>query len=224
MVSQVNIWLRLAAILAVCALIVTAWLGFQDLTVTIDEGSAWFSAHRHSWFALPAVVVAFVVLGLAMVPVIMLIAATGIVFGPLLGPVYAMTGCLASASTGFAIGRWMGSRRTRQLSGDRMARVQRVLRRDGTLAVFLARKIPVPFTLANIIIGASKVRYRDFMAGTVLGMGAFVIGLAGFGYTLTDALRDPSPRALVAAAAFVAVPLALAVLINRALARTGSLG
>ena len=52
---------------------------------------------------------AFVVLGLALVPVILLIAATGIAFGPLLGPVYAMAGCLASASTGFAIGRWHGS-------------------------------------------------------------------------------------------------------------------
>ena len=120
-----------------------------------------------------------------MVPVILLIAATGIAFGPLLGPVYAMAGCLASASTGFAIGRWMGLQRVEQLGGERITRVTRALKRNGTLAVFLVRKIPAPFTLVNIIVGASTIRFRDFIVGTVLGMGAFVVGLAGFGYQAT---------------------------------------
>ena len=216
---RVSIWLSLSVVLAVSALLVAAWQFFPRIAVSVDELTAWLSVHRHGWYALPAVMFAFVVLGLAMVPVIMLIAATGIVFGPLLGPVYAMAGCLASASTGFAIGRWMGLRRTGQLGGERMTRVMRVVKRDGTLAVFLARKIPAPFTIVNIVIGASMVRFRDFIVGTLLGMGAFVVGLAGFGYKLTDALRDPSLEALMGAAAFVAVPLTLAVLINRAFVR-----
>ena len=157
----------------------------------------------------------FVVLGLALVPVILLIAATGIAFGPVLGPVYAMAGCLTSASTGFAIGRWMGLHRVTQIGGERVARVMRALKRNGTLAVFLVRKVPAPFTLINIVAGASTVRFRDFIVGTTLGMGAFVIGLAGFGFQLTQLLRDPSPRALMGAALFVLVPLTLAVLINR---------
>ncbi len=198
---------------------VAAWRWSSVIDVDMDELAAWLSAYRREWYALPAVMFAFVVLGLALVPVILLIAATGIVFGPLLGPLYALAGCLASASTGFAIGRWMGLRRTRHLGGERVARIMRVLRRDGTLAVFLVRKIPAPFALVNIIIGASTVRFRDFIVGTLLGMSAFVVGLAGFGYQLSDALRHPSPGALIGAAAFVAVPLTLAVLINRALGR-----
>lgn len=213
---RVSIWLSLSVVLAVSALLVAAWQCFPRIAVSVDELTAWLSVHRHGWYALPAVMFAFVVLGLAMVPVLMLIAATGIVFGPLLGPVYAMAGCLASASTGFAIGRWMGLRRAEHLGGERMNRVMRVVKRDGTLAVFLARKIPAPFTIVNIVIGASMVRFRDFIVGTLLGMGAFVVGVAGFGYKLTDALRDPSLEALTGAAAFVAVPLTLAVLINRA--------
>jgi len=154
-----------------------------------------------------------------MFPVILLIAATGIAFGPLLGPVYAMAGCLASASTGFAIGRWMGLRRITQLGGERMTRVTGTLKRNGTLAVFLVRKIPAPFTLVNIVVGASMIRFRDFIIGTVLGMGAFVVGLAGFGYQATNALRDPSPGRLIGAALFVVVPLTIAVLINRTFSR-----
>jgi phospholipase D1/2 len=159
-----------------------------------------------------------------MVPVVLLIAATGIAFGPLLGPLYAMAGCLVSASTGFAIGRRMGSWRVQNLGGERVTRLMHVLRQNGTLAVFLVRKVPAPFALENIVVGASRVRYRDFIIGTVLGMGAFVIGLAGFGYQITAALRDPAPRTLVAAAMFVLVPLTLALVINHAFRRARSAG
>jgi uncharacterized membrane protein YdjX (TVP38/TMEM64 family) len=167
------------------------------------------------WYALPIVMLAFI--GLALVPVVLLIAATGIAFGPVLGPIYAMAGCLASGSVGFAIGRWLGQRRVEQLGGERVARVTRTLKRNGTIAVFFLRKIPVPFTLANIVVGASTVRYRDFVLGTVLGMAGLVIGLAGFGYQLTMVLRSPSPSTVFGAALLVSIPLTLAWLINRSL-------
>jgi uncharacterized membrane protein YdjX (TVP38/TMEM64 family) len=214
------VWLRLTAVLIVlCGLAVAAWIWTLRAAVNFEELAAWLAAHRHAWYALPAVVFAFIVLGLVMVPVILLVAATGIAFGPLLGPLYAMAGCLASASTGFAIGRWMGLRRITQLGGERITRVTRTLNRNGTLAVFLVRKVPAPFTLVNIVVGASMIRFRDFIVGTVLGMGALVVGLAGFGYQATNALRDPSPGRVIGAALFVVVPLTLALLINRRFGR-----
>lgn len=194
-------------------------LGTPLVWLRLAEIAEWFAAHRGDWYALPAVMLAFVVLGLAMVPVMVLIALTGVAFGPVLGPLYAMAGSLASASTGFAIGRWMGLRRVQKLGGERVMRVTRALKRNGTIAVFLARKVPVPFTLANIIIGASTVHYGDFIVGTVLGMGAFIVGLAGFGYKLTEAVRDPEPAKLIGAALFVLVPLTLALVINYAVRR-----
>jgi uncharacterized membrane protein YdjX (TVP38/TMEM64 family) len=108
-------------------------------------------------------------------------------------------------------------RRVTRFGGERIIRVTRGLRRNGTLAVFLVRKVPAPFTLVNIAIGASTVSYRDFIVGTTLGMTAIVVALAGFGYQFTELLRDPSPGTLAAAALFVLVPLTLALLINRAL-------
>jgi phospholipase D1/2 len=208
------VWLRLAAVLVICGSLLAAWT-WSPTSEHLDQLVVALAAHRHAWYALPGVMLAFVVLGLMMVPVILLIAVTGIAFGPLLGSVYAMAGCLASASVGFAIGRWLGLPRIRQWGGDRVAGITRAAKRNGTLAVFLLRKIPAPFLLVNIVVGASMVPFRDFMVGTTLGMGVFVVGLAGFGYQLTTALIDPSPETLVGAALFVAVPLTLAVLINR---------
>ena len=188
--SPVIVWLRVAALLAAGGLVLAAWYSTPVSTLDPQQISAWLAPHRTAWYGLPVVVVAFVTLGLIMVPVLLLIAATGIAFGPLLGPIYAMAGCLASASTGFAIGRWMGLRRVERIGGDRISRVTRALKRNGTLAVFLVRKVPAPFTLTNIVVGASTVRFRDFIVGTVLGMGAFVIALAGFGYQLTQACAE----------------------------------
>ena len=207
-------WLSVAA-----GLLLAAWLWTPETAVALQQFSNWLAPHRHAWYALPIVVVAFVVLGLVLVPVMLLIAATGLVFGPLLGPLYALAGCLASASTGFAIGRWMGERRVERLGGDRITRITRALRRNGTLAVFLLRKVPAPFTLTNIVVGASTVRYQDFILGTVLGMAPIIVALAGFGYQLTELWRHPSPRTLAMAILFVGVPLTLAWLINRAIRR-----
>jgi uncharacterized membrane protein YdjX (TVP38/TMEM64 family) len=213
-------WLRASAVLVTAGLLVAAWKWLPELE--LRDLSAWLTPHRHAWYALPMVMLVFVVF--AVVPVVLLIAATGLAFGPILGPLYAMAGCLSSASVGFAIGRWMGRRRVERLGGRRIARITSALKRNGTLAVFFARKVPAPFTLTNIVVGASSVRYSDFMLGTLLGMGAFVIALAGFGYQLTQALHSPSPTTWSGAALFIGVPLTLAWLINRMLRRTRPAG
>lgn len=192
-------------------------IDMNQLVWQLQDVSAWLEPYRDAWYALPIVMLVFI--GLAMVPVVLLIAATGVVFGPILGPLYAMAGCLSSGSVGFALGRWMGRRRVERLGGERVARVSRALQRNGTLAVFLVRKVPAPFTLSNIVVGASSVAYRDFIIGTVLGMGALVVALAGFGYQLTQAVLDPSPATVIGAVLIVTVPLTLAWFINRTLRR-----
>ena len=214
-------WIRVAAVLIVCVLVAAVWRWFPT-EWDLDAISAWMAPHRHVWYALPFVMLAYI--GLSLVPVVLLIAATGIAFGPVLGPIYAMAGCLASGSVGFAIGRRLGQRRVEELGGERVARVTRTLKRNGTLAVFFLRKIPLPFTLANIVVGASTVSYRDFVLGTVLGMTGLVVGLAGFGYQLTMVLRRPSPVTVAAALLFVSVPLTVAWLINRSLRRARPAG
>jgi phospholipase D1/2 len=209
------VWVRVSIVLIVLVLCAAAWKWLPLSSLDPREISAWLGPYRLAWYALPLVIASFIALAFA--PVLLLITATGIAFGPLLGPIYAMAGCLASGSVGFALGRWVGQRRVEQLGGERVGRISRAIQRNGTLAVFFVRKVPAPFTLANIVVGASGVRYRDFIIGTLLGMGAIVVALAGSGSQLTKALRDPSPRTLIPAALFVAIPLTLAWFVNRTL-------
>lgn len=200
--------IMLAALGAAIAYVFAADIRSRELAM-------WLTAHRYTWYALPCVVVAFVVLSI--VPVMLLVSLTGVAFGPVLGPLYAMAGCLASASTAFAIGRWMGRGRVHGWGGARVARVMRSLRKNGTLTVFLIRKIPAPFMLVNMLLGASAVRYREFVAGTALGMAAMVVGLAGLSYQFAETWRHPTAAGVLRALVFLIIPLTLAWLIDRRL-------
>jgi len=181
--------------------------------------TAWFASLRNAWYALPLVVVAFALLGAMLVPVMLLITATGIAFGPWLGPLYAMAGSLVSGSVGFGLGRWIGRERVERVFGRQVPKLNRALNRHGTLAVFVIRKIPLPFMLVNIAIGASAVRYRDFLFGTLLGMTAAVVALAGFSGTFVQLVSNPSAPVIAASLALLAVPLAIAWALNVVLVR-----
>jgi phospholipase D1/2 len=209
--------LRALALALLCVGTAAAAYYLTRTPISAADVSAWVAPHRHAWYALPMIMLGFIVLGL--VPVVLLIAATGIAFGPVLGPLYAMAGCLASASAAFAVGRWLGRGPIERWGGPRVARLTQALARNGTLAVFLVRKVPAPFVLVNVVIGASAIRYREFVIGTALGMGAFVIALAGFGYQLTELWRHPSPLGVLRASLFLAIPLTAAWSINRLLRR-----
>lgn len=213
--------LRLAIVAAIVAAgaAVLIFTPIRD-AVSLEQFSSWLEPHRRAWYALPLVAAAFTALGLVLFPVLVLIAATGVAFGPWLGPIYAMVGCLASGSAGFALGRWAGPQRVEGVGGPRIAKIRRTLERNGTLAVFLLRKVPAPFMVSNVVAGASKVRFRDFLLGTFLGMAALVVALAGFGYQLTEAFRNPSWSTMLLAAGVLGVPLGLAWSINRVLKRT----
>ena len=103
-----------------------------------------------------------------------------------------------------------------------MRRLRGLLRRNGTLAVFLIRKVPLPFVLVNVMLGASPVGYREFLIGSALGMAAMVVALAGFGYQLTEIWHQPSMERIMRALVFLCIPLSLAWSINRWLrARSG---
>ncbi len=217
------VWVRVALFASVAVVVASAvWRWAPEVSLTADELADFVGPHRRAWYGLPVVVLMFVLLGLLLVPVLALIGVTGIAFGPVLGPVYALAGAVASAASGFAIGRVLRRRRVDWLRTGRLARLDRlrgVFRRHGTLAVFVVRKIPAPFTLVNVALGASAVDFKHFVAGTVLGIAPSVVALAGLGSQLGQLFSDPSPAALARAALFLLIPLTMAAAIDRALRR-----
>jgi uncharacterized membrane protein YdjX (TVP38/TMEM64 family) len=174
---------------------------------------------RSSWFALPLVVVVFVLAELVLFPVLVLVFVCGVAFGPWLGALYALTGSVASAIPPFLIGRKLGGQRLERLGGAPVRKIARVLERRGLMAVFLVRKIPAPFTLVNLICGAAQVTLQDFVLGTLLGMGTGVIVITILGGRLIELWHDPEPGSIALALGLLMLPALVAWLIQRAFNR-----
>jgi uncharacterized membrane protein YdjX (TVP38/TMEM64 family) len=216
---------RAGAVVLVVVLLAAAWkwTGLREWADT-DRLVDVFGRYRTNWLAFPATVLVFVVAELLLFPVTVLIFVCGLVFGPWLGTLYALTGSLASAIVPFLIGQRLGRERLERMGGPLVRKLERVLDRRGVVAVFLVRKIPAPYTLVNLVCGASPLSLRDFALGTVLGMGTGIILITVISGQLMDMLRHPEIGQIALGVALLLVPVTLALIIQRTLNRRLEVG
>jgi phosphatidylserine/phosphatidylglycerophosphate/cardiolipin synthase-like enzyme/uncharacterized membrane protein YdjX (TVP38/TMEM64 family) len=158
------------------------------------------------------VVACFVLGGLIAFPVVVLILVTAALFGPWLGTAYAAAGVAASGVLFYAIGAGVGSAPLKRIAGSRWPRLRGWLQRRGLLAVVALRVLPMaPFTLVNLAIGASGIRFLDFALGTLIGMGPGLVVMCFVGSRIADIIDNPSVHhiawLLVGAAAWVGAAL-----------------
>jgi uncharacterized membrane protein YdjX (TVP38/TMEM64 family) len=201
--------LRFAVALLLLAAIATAWR-WTPLHDRIALDSAVSMARRiaHSPLAPFAILAAYLVGGLVAFPITVLIAATGIVFGPLEGGLYALGGCLLNAAATYGVGCFLGRHTVRRLAGSRLDRITRRLAGKGILVVALIRLLPIaPFSMVNVVAGASRIRLRDFLLGTAIGMLPGITVTVMFVDRLSAAIIHPGPGTFVALAAVATVIL-----------------
>ncbi|HTH44889.1 MAG TPA: VTT domain-containing protein, partial [Oxalicibacterium sp.] len=144
-----------ALALAICAL---AWR-FTPLGKWINLGSLIAVAQSIDDMPFtPLIVIAFYTLAGLIIPITLLIAVTGIVFGPLYGALYAIVGSVATAVFTYLLGRWIGRDTVRRYLGARVNRLSRRIAKRGILAMAIIRILPIaPFTVVNVIAGASHI-------------------------------------------------------------------
>lgn len=168
-------------------------------------------ALKEAPFTPAAVIGAYVLAGLLVIPVTALVAVTGVVFGPLAGALYSLAGALLSAAVTYAIGRRLGRDSVRRLAGARLNRISERLARRGLLAMIIVRMLPLaPFTVVNVVAGASHIGARDFMIGTAIGMTPGIIATVVFVDRIAEAVRNPGIGAFVSLAAVAGVLIAAA--------------
>ncbi len=191
------------------------WLALDRL---VAAGQA-LQAHRFA----PAIVVAgYVAAGLLAFPLLLLVAATAIVLGPWVGGVCSMIGALLSAVVTFAIGRHLRRETVRRLAGSRLNRLSLRLARQGLLAVVAVRILPLaPFSIVNVVAGATHIRWTDFLLGTAIGLLPGILTASIFVDRAAAAIRDPGPGTFALLAAAAVAIVALVALLRRMLARRG---
>jgi phospholipase D1/2 len=189
----------LASVLIVALVLAAAWrwtpLGeWIDVNVAISR----LGDLRGEWMAPLVVILVYLGGSLVVFPITLLIIATGVAFGALYGFVYALVGAVTSAMITYQIGQLLGHKAIRSLSNRWVSRVSRRLARQGLLAIITLRVVPVaPFTVINLVAGASHIRFRDFAFGTLLGMAPGALALTVFSDQVVAAIATPETIRIV---------------------------
>lgn len=147
----------------------------------------------------------YIVGGFLAIPITLLIVVTVIAFGPWMGGPSALAGALLSALTLFALGRALGRYRVQRLAGRRVAHLSRRIAKRGLWAILMVRVFPIaPFSMVNLVAGATSLSLRDFLLGTALGMSPGIVVLSAFVDRLEEAVREPSPLAFAVLGVLIA--------------------
>lgn len=143
------------------------------------------------------VIAAYVIGGLVLFPVTVLIVATAFAFDPLPAFLYALTGCLLSAIAGHRLGRLLGKETLQRIAGPRLERLNKRLIKRGLITIMTVRMVPVaPFSVINVAAGALRLRSRDLILGTALGMTPGILAITLFTGGLATLIREPSLKSL----------------------------
>ena len=199
----IKIGLLVAAVLA----LVLAWR-YTPLAewASPEKVAEVFGRAAASPWALPAVLGLYVAAGFVVFPITLLIAATAAAFGTFDGLLYASAGSMLSALVTYLAGRKLGAKLLRRYMGPRMNRVAAKVKNNGILAVTMLRLMPTaPFTLVNMIAGATKIRVTDYLVGTLLGLAPGIIAMSALGGRIMEVLSRPT---------FADVALFLAILVG----------
>jgi uncharacterized membrane protein YdjX (TVP38/TMEM64 family) len=132
-----------------------------ELAARLDQAGPW----------APALFIAIYVVGsLAFVPGAVLTLIAGALFGLSRGIPIVFTGAVLGSSAAFAVARTLARDRVaRWLARDpRATAIAEAVAGRGLLIVLLLRLSPVfPYNVVNYALGASRIRYRDFLVGSV---------------------------------------------------------
>lgn len=150
------------------------------------------SFFKESGFGPFVAIGVFLLGGLLAMPVTVLIVATASVFGPYLGFAYSLIGAELSALLTYGIGHRLGRDAVRRFAGSGLNRLSQRLAKRGIWAVIFVRIVPVaPYTVVNMVAGASHIRLRDFTLGTLLGIAPGTLAMAVFTDSILTVIQDP---------------------------------
>jgi uncharacterized membrane protein YdjX (TVP38/TMEM64 family) len=184
----------------------------SDLTVLHDRlqhGQGW--RDRNPELAVLSFVAVFSVAGALPVPtVVALTLAGGAFFGFWTGLILSLAGTVLAATLSFLIGRHLLADLVRRYLGRRIDQLDRMVDRDGALALLSLRLTPaLPFFLLNTMSGLSKMSLRLFALVTSVGVLPNKIILSAAGTQLAEVQKASDifgPRVIAVIGTLAAFP------------------
>jgi len=181
--------------------------------LSIDGAVAWIRGYgAWAWIAGMGLIVSDLVLP---VPTTAVIAALGVVYGPLVGGLIGGVANFLAGIVAYGIARALGPRVARQLAGhEGLAQAGRLFRRWGGALVVISRWVPVlPETVA-LLAGLAHMPAGQFAL-------ALALGALPLGFTFATVGHFGAEAGLWVLVLAVAAPIGLWALLGPMLARHG---
>jgi uncharacterized membrane protein YdjX (TVP38/TMEM64 family) len=163
--------------LAKLALVVVAVAAFVAALIFLPlrDWAVWLVERVHNLGALGVAlyVIVYILAAIFMFPGSLLTLGAGFLYGPLWGTLLVSPTSVAAATVAFLLGRtvardWI---KNRIAENPRFSAVDEAVGENGFKVVFLLRLSPIfPFTLLNYALGLTRVRLRDFVLASLVGM------------------------------------------------------
>jgi uncharacterized membrane protein YdjX (TVP38/TMEM64 family) len=118
----------------------------------------------------PIVFVLIYTLGVLFLPATPFTIAGAIIFGKFPGMLYNLAADSLGASIAFYLGRYFLHGVARGFLETRMPWLDRKAAEEGFSVIFYLRIFWFPFIVLNYAAGATRIRFRDYLLGTVLGL------------------------------------------------------
>ena len=199
--------------------------------VLIAALAAIYVSPLKSWFAKPALLHDLLApLGMAMYPVCLLasglLVAVGMprlllcgvgaaIFGFWPGLLISQGGTLLGYYTLFLFVRW-GGRDVVLHKWPKLRKWADLVQDQGMLGVVLARQVPIHGTLVNLCLGLTRLRHRDFLIGTTIGLFPEAIPVALIGAGLRkDSLQGSIIYITIAVVAFAVLAMGLRYMLRK---------
>lgn len=184
------------AVLFIAGVGAAVFFANQDVDELRETVAAFLKRARDSQWGFPITMGIYLLGGLTVFPVTVLNLAASMVFGPIWGFIYGVTGSLMSASLLFGAGvvaRKSGMKTV--LKSGKMKTLDEGLKKGGVLGVTMLGFMPIaPFTFFCLAGGVSSVRYLTFISGVALALLPGGIARSVLGDSLMRIFLHPKPE------------------------------
>jgi uncharacterized membrane protein YdjX (TVP38/TMEM64 family) len=118
----------------------------------------------------PVLFVLIYSIGVLFLPATPFTIAGAVIFGKFYGMLYNLAADTLGASLAFYLGRYFLHGVARGFLETRMPWLDRKAAEDGFSVIFYLRIFWFPFIVLNYAAGATRIRFRDYLLGTALGL------------------------------------------------------
>ena len=191
MPKQNSPWFKLISIVAVLTILFLTlrFSGVDFSAITVES----FKEKINSFGIWGPVIyiMLYVLRPLILFPAAIFSASAGVIWG-LQGLLYLLIGANLSAIAEFIIARYFAREAVERLIKGKFRQIDQAVEKNGFMTVLFVRLIPnVAWDIQNLALGLTKVKFRDYVLATMIGILPASFALVYFGSSFISVITNP---------------------------------